>query len=183
MNNLKLLLLEKLREFELDESIITKRKHLQSYIENKGWKLHRSSSHFTYKHPKSSKTLAIPNHKDLSHGTARQIMKDADNLDINEAETQKHSKDPDNSLSRLDGSDEVVIVYKNDTPGEKGSPKHKKTIKVIKELMHINEEELDSKEYARIKREREFRARLRAAQTRSNTVTKKKSDLEKGKKK
>lgn len=51
----------------------------------------------------------------------------------------KASKDPDNPLSRLDGSPESVRVYMQDTPGELGVPHHriktKRIRRVIKETV------------------------------------------------
>lgn len=50
--------------------------------------------------------------------------------------SEKQSKNANDSSSRFDGSKSVVNVYRQDTPGEPGKPKHaKKTLKVIKESL------------------------------------------------
>lgn len=47
----------------------------------------------------------------------------------------KASKDPDNPLSRLDGSPESVRVYMQDTPGELGVPHHRIKTKRIRNVI------------------------------------------------
>jgi predicted RNA binding protein YcfA (HicA-like mRNA interferase family) len=115
--------------FKLIESnVIQSPKMLTKYIEGLGWKHKRTNKHHIYVHEKASHRLAIPiGHGDLGRHLAVKLMKQAQEL--KEAIKPKESKNPDNAASRFDGSDSVVHIYKQDTPGESGSPKHKKKIR------------------------------------------------------
>jgi len=48
-------------------------------------------------------------------------------------DAEKHSKDPKNPASRFDASDELVKIYKDETPGQSKNPS--KTLKVLRKVV------------------------------------------------
>lgn len=112
----------------LESNVIQSPKMLTKYVEGLGWKHQRSTKHHIYTHSRAKHHLSIPIGKgDLGRNLAHKLMKQAS--DLQEDNKPKESKDPDDAASRFDGSDSVVKIYKQDTPGEEGKSKHKKKIK------------------------------------------------------
>ena len=81
----------------------------------------RGGDHEVWTHPKTGARVAVPRHKVLSTGVARDIIKTVKKHEIEEAfeTSEKQSKNPNDPSSRFDGTTSGTNVFKKRTPGQR----------------------------------------------------------------